>query len=32
MKKMHLFIDEELKKSRNKGDKEISQAIIKGFA
>ena len=31
MKKMHIYIDEELKKSRSKGDKEISQAIINGF-
>lgn len=32
MKKMHLYIDEELKKSRSKGDKEITQAIINGFS
>jgi pyruvate dehydrogenase phosphatase len=31
MKKMHLFIDEELKSFRSKGDKEISSAILKGF-
>jgi pyruvate dehydrogenase phosphatase len=31
MKKMHLYIDEELKKSWSKGDKEVTQAILKGF-
>jgi hypothetical protein len=31
MKKMHIYIDEELKKSKSKTDKEIVQAITKGF-
>lgn len=31
MKKMHLYIDEELSKSWSKGDKEIVSAIEAGF-
>jgi len=31
MKKMHLYIDEELKKCKNKNDKEIVKAIADAF-
>jgi hypothetical protein len=31
MKKMHLYVDEELKKYKNKNDDEIKQAISDAF-
>jgi len=32
MKNLHVFIDDELKKCRSKGDKEIAESITKAFA